>query len=136
MDHLSFDERRVKKARCPRCRRDYEFVTGLVLKKGTAYAIYHAACHGHPGHEVWADVILGTWTGDGPFHDHVTFGCHVHGDGAGAVDAPVAIDPGPMTGELLSREQALNHPRIQELWAIVDFMVVEDPSIAAYLARH
>jgi hypothetical protein len=87
---------------------------------------------------VWIDVILGTLGGD-TIDDHVTFGCRV---------GPVADSPEPaptlvqacldgsgakIHGVLLPREDGLAHPRLPEFWAVVDFVLTNDPTLNAHL---
>jgi hypothetical protein len=117
---------------CPSCRRAYQWVTGLIQRDGDAFAVYYAQCHGHADtSEAWVDVVVGSW--DEPtYSDHATFSCRVTHDGAGAVDAPVASKgEAPFSGALLARPDALRHPRIADVWEIVDFIVTTDPVVSA-----
>ncbi len=105
-------------------------MTGFINDEGGAYAVYFAACHGHPEHEAQIDVVLGSWGVEPPVDDHLTFSCHLRSDSAMAADAALATtSDDPMLGERLSRAEALAHPRLPEFWAVVDFLAESDPTI-------
>ena len=96
---------------------------------GDAYAVVGAECHGHGDQEAWLDITLGSWVE--PYSDHFTASCRVSQAGAGAVDAPVASKgEASHYGELLTREAALMHPRISEVWDLVDAVVTGVPEVA------
>jgi hypothetical protein len=127
---LSFDERTVRVRSCEGCGAAFEHITGFIKDAGGAYAVYFAACHGHPGHEARIDVVFGSWGEDPPIDDHITFSCRLRPDGAMADDAPLATagDSG-LLGVRLTRPAALKHPRLAEFWSVVDFLAVSDPTI-------
>ena len=89
-------------------------------------------------HDVWIDVILGTW-GAGAADDHVTSGCRVgpvEGSpepGATLVDACLNAPASEVHGVVLSREDGLGHPRLPEFWTVVDFVLDNDPTVHAHL---
>ena len=132
---LSFDhERSSDKRTCADCGADYILVKGFVYDDNAAHAIYFAACHDHADtHEAWIDVILGTF-GESDATDHVTFGCRVGpipgqlGPQASLVPAGVPYND-PIFGQKLTREEALAHPRLDDYWAVVDFVLTEDPTV-------
>ena len=51
----------------------------------------------------------------------------------GLVQACLDGSAGPVHGAVLSREQALAHPRLPEFWQVVDFVLAEDPLVHAHL---
>lgn len=132
-------ERQVRNNTCPECGADYTTVNGFVRRDGNARAAYFAACHKHQGvKEVWIDVILGTWGQDRP-DDHVTFGCRV-GPVEGQVEpaatlvaAASVLPSDPLFGRKLSREEALPHPWLKEYWQVVDYLLLNDPTIRKHL---
>lgn len=129
---LTIDDRTVRTNTCPDCSRQYEHVTGFVLQDGDAYAVYFAACHGHPEHEAWIDVVLGTWGAEDPDDgaDHVTLSCQLRAEGAAAVDAPVAVEgTAEMFGTKLTRDQALSHDWLPNFWEVVDLVATSDPDV-------
>ena len=122
-------DRTVTAVQCGDCGRSYSFVKGFVWRDMEPWAVYFAACHGHPEHEASIDVILGPW-GEDSNDDHITFSCHLRTEGARAVDAPTAAEGGsPVFGTLLSRETALLHERVADFWAVIDALVEQDPDV-------
>ena len=82
--------------------------------------------------ETQVDVVLGTWGVDPPIDDHLTFSCRLRSDGAIAADAALTVDGEHASlGRLLTRAEALTHPRVEEFWAVVDFLAEADPTIRA-----
>jgi hypothetical protein len=132
---LTIDERTVRPKTCERCGRSYDHINGLVHEDGDAHSIYFAACHGHPEHDAWIDVVLGTW-GDNDVQDHVTFSCELRSEGAAAVDATVAVEgASDLFGRKLTRDEALGHPLVETFWQVVDLIAVQDPAVAARIYR-
>ncbi len=132
-------ERQIRNKTCPECGTDYTTVNGFVHKHGAARAAYFAACHKHhAAQEVWIDAILGTWGQDRP-DDHVTFGCRVgrvegQAEPAATLVAAASVLPShSLFGRKLSREEALQHPWLREYWQIVDFLLLNDPTIRTHL---
>ena len=79
---------------------------------------------------MWLDATFGSWVE--PYTDHFTMSCRVSAAGAGAVDALVASrGDADYYGHRLSRDQALAHPRLPEMWALVDAVVTTVPEAAA-----
>jgi hypothetical protein len=70
--------RQEREFECPCCKAQVQRTWNYVSRDDEPYAVYFANCYHHRDkpHEVWIDVILGTW-GEGEFDDHVTFGCRV-----------------------------------------------------------
>jgi hypothetical protein len=129
---LAIDDRTVRPRSCSTCGQDFHHVTGYLNDEGGAYAVYFAACHGHPEHEAQIDVVLGTWGSEDPVDDHVTFSCRLRPDGAFADDATLATtSDSRLLGRRLTRAAGLAHPRIGEFWTIVDFLAESDPTINA-----
>lgn len=132
---LTFDpERGSNELTCADCGAHYTLVKGFVYEDHAAHAIYFAACHNHDEvHEAWIDVILGSF-GEGDPTDHVTFGCRV-GPIPGQLEPQASLVPAgrpyndPILGQKLTREEALAHPRLDDYWAVVDFVLTEDPIV-------
>jgi hypothetical protein len=132
---LSFQDRNVAERLCDGCGGNYDFVTGYILKSGDAYAIYYVSCSGHRDEpRVNLDAIFGTWIADA-WTDRVTFSCQIRPEGAGCMDAPVALSqPVEAMGVPLTRQLALAHPRVAEFWQVVDFICLHDPAVMKELA--
>ncbi|RMI29458.1 hypothetical protein EBN03_25590 [Nocardia stercoris] len=133
-------ERQIRTYNCKCCDVPVNWTWNFVSRDGSTHAAYYANSYHHIGqpHETWIDVILGTW-GQSQFDDHVTFGCRVGPTtnsaepGATLVQACLDGSGGPMHGTLLSREAALTHPRLQDFWSVVDFVLANDPTVNAHL---
>jgi hypothetical protein len=129
---LSFDgDPQVRAARCERCGADHDSVTGFVLRGGNPHAIYFAEWHPDAS-EAYVDVILGSFA-EPDYMDNVTFGCRV-GHVATQAEPACSLVPGaairsdkPILGTKLDRDEALAHPRPNEFWSVVDWLIVNDP---------
>jgi hypothetical protein len=131
---LSFDgEPKVDHRRCDDCGGEHESAVGFVLRDGDAYAVYWAAWYPHEN-EAWIDVILGSWQ-EPDFPDNVTFGCrigNVEGQEAPAcslVPAGKIRSDTAMFGRKLDRQAALNHPWLPAFWEVVDWLMLNDPTL-------
>jgi len=107
----------------------------------TTFGVSFASLHDGDAPDAWIDVILGTF-GEGAPPDHLTFGCRVVPDTDSgvpvvtAVDAAAAFTYRPVMGRRLSRDEALEHPRIDDFWQVVDLMLLGDPDVRTHVYRH
>lgn len=131
-------ERQVKEFICDHCGGPSQRVTGFIHRDNNALAVYFASCYHHGGHEVWIDVVLSpTWAED--VDDRETFGCRVGpidnpGDlGSSLVTGASAFPDSPTFGRKLTRDQALQHPRLPEFWEIVDHVLSRDPLVRDHI---
>ena len=123
---------------CAHCHRQVRRVMRYItIDHSSTFGICFASLH--EGEETWLDVILGTF-GEGAPNDHVTFGCRVTPASGSSIDPVVAVVDAasaftyrPVMGQRLTREQALSHPRLGDLWAIADLMLLFDPEVHAQL---
>jgi hypothetical protein len=127
---LDLSDRQVTQQRCGQCGREYDRVLIFAKRDGDAYAIANAVCHGHVDPELWLDATFGSW--EEPFIDHITMSCKVTTHGAGAVNA-IVIGRGEADyyGQRLTRDEALTHPRLPDLWELLDAIVIGVPEAAA-----
>lgn len=130
---FSFDgDPQVRGARCETCGDPHDTVTGFVLRDGDAHAVYFATWYPHQ-QEAYIDVVLGTFEDDG--HDRVTFGCRIgHVDSqrapaASLVQAGRTLSDSPEWGQRLERSAALGHPRLDDFWEVVDWLVLNDATL-------
>lgn len=140
---LSFDpDRQVLTRVCDCCGGVREVVTGLVYRNELPHAVYFASCYPDQ-RECWIDIIIGTqWEEEGPA-DHVTFGCRVGAvegsasPGCSLVQAAQALEePSDLLGTCLDRDGALAHPWLNDFWDVVDFVLIEDPTVSEFMHSH
>jgi hypothetical protein len=132
---LAFDpERSVDQYDCDDCGAPYRLVRGSLTSSGEPHAMFFAACHNHDGvRDVLIDVILD------PPGDPVTFGCRVgpapdeDDPVATLVEAAESYEDDPEWGTKLTREQALADPRLPEFWDVVDYVLIQDPTIRPHV---
>ena len=129
---LTFDgDPSVEQRQCPDCGSEHESVTGFVLKDASAHAVYYADWYPHRN-EAYVDVVLGPWL-EPDYPDQVTFGCrlgHVKGQvgpAASLVTGASTRSDHPMFGTKLDRDGARAHPRLSDFWAVVDWLIINDP---------
>ncbi len=136
---LSVDEERnVSETVCEHCGEPRVSVSGSLLRDGGLLAFYFASCYHHDGHEVWIDIVHSSdW--DAEDQQRMTFGCRV-GPVSNSptfastmVDAAAAWGDVPFFGRKLSRDQAMAHPWREEFWSHSDFILVNDPDVAAHM---
>jgi hypothetical protein len=140
---LAFDEPpTIQEQDCPQCGRHFPLIKAFVTRDEVAAAVAFAALHSHEGeNEAWIDAILGTF-GEGRTDDHVTFGCRVgpvmtaDEPQASLVAAAQPYGDSPIWGQKLTRDEALQHARLEEFWEIVDFVLVADPVVHHHVYGH
>lgn len=135
-------ERHQRQFPCQCCDSVVDRTWSQLSRDGVARAVFYASCYHHAaGGEVYFDVIIGTW-GTGDFSDHVTFGCR-----RGAVqgyDQPMCslttgggvFGDSPIWGTKLDRPAALQHPLLPEFWEMIDYLCLNDPVVAPFIASH
>ena len=116
-------------------------VKSFVIDDVGPYAIALSALHYHEVAEAWLDVVFGEFDG-GSKAERFTFGCRVGPvqnsaePAATAVDAAVPYEDTATFGHKLSRDEALAHPRLSDFWAVVNFLLVEEPAVNHHLYEH
>lgn len=121
---------------CHECNSQHEVSTGFVLRDGVTYAVYWASWYPH-ANEIYVDCIIGSWI-EPDYADHVTFGCRI-GAGPGSTRPQCTLTHGGATkahsalfGQKLERQDALGHPRLQDFWDCIDWLVVNDPLLCEH----
>jgi hypothetical protein len=140
--HFTFDGEPIRQdEECAECGRSYRLIKTFILLDSHAYAIAYTALHRHSTiHEAWIDVILGHF-GENTSDDHITFGCRVgpiegqNEPAASLVTAAIPYGASSIWGQKLTREQAIQHPRLKEFWEVVDHLLLSDPEIHAHVYR-
>ena len=143
MTYLLDPERGVRTETCPTCDVPYECVTGFVYADGAALGVYYGALHGHDDPtETWLDVTFSEITPDGEPDTRTTFACLLSiglgidgGIGAALVDSALEHERPEAFGRRLTREEALHHRRLEDFWAVADFLLEADPDIHAHTHR-
>lgn len=132
---LSFDgEPLVRRSRCDDCGGEHERVNGFVLRDEDPYAVYFATWYPHH-QEAYIDVVLGSFSEDAPGDDRVTFGCRIghvasqRDPAASLVQAGTTLSDTSEWGTRLDRPTALEHPRLEDFWNVVDWLVENDPTL-------
>ena len=125
---------------CDCCGGHTTSLTRFVYKNNHAYAIYYATfADAHPGHHVDAVVSLGDWGEGADPSTRRAFSLRIR---AGAEQYEVMVT-GPddcpwrdakLIGPVLTRDEALAHPWLPEVFHISDHIVAEDEPVKSYLA--
>lgn len=128
-DDFSFDGApEPRTTTCSTCGEAHDGVTGFVLNHGDAYAIYYADSYPH-SQETYLEVVLGSFT-EPDYLDNATFGCrygYVDGQdlAAASLSGPIR-EARPIFGQILDRDAALRHDRLEDFWALTDWLVLND----------
>lgn len=132
------DGRKVAEFECHDCGEANQRVWGFILADGDAHAIFFASLYHHDGDEAWIDVILSpTWADD--VDDHETFGCRVgplegqDDPGASLVTGGAAAPDTQLFGRKLTREDAMENPRLDDFWHVVDHILESDPLVRQHV---
>lgn len=135
-------DRHTRDFTCDCCQAPIERAWNVIHADGAPHAVYYANCYHHTDrdHDAWIDVIFGTWgVASDQWGDHVSFGCRVGpvvGQDTPAstlVTAGLANPDGPLFGQKLDRDAALQHPRLAEFWYVSDFILEHDPLVRGHV---
>jgi hypothetical protein len=116
-------------------------LTRFVYLDGNAYAVYYALfSDNHPDGFVSVLISIGEWANDAPPSGRCTFYLRIWTsvDNFQVTVRDVTESPWgeiPNFGRALSREEALAHPRIKDIFHISDHIVTEDTPIIQYLSH-
>jgi hypothetical protein len=128
-DHdFTFDgESTTREVTCPDCGEKHDGRNGFVLDHGNAFAAYFADWYPHTD-EAWVEVILGSFDPPG-YADNVTIGCrygYVDGQPDAAASLFTPTRSGAIFGSVLDWDAALKSNRIDDFWAVTDWLVLND----------
>jgi hypothetical protein len=124
---------------CDCCGAPETRLTRFVKRDGDAYAVYLVRyVDGQQMHPACAVVSLGTWGVDGVPPDRVAFALRIphHPDEyqVEVIDgAELAWKKSEILGRKLSRDEALAHPWLPEVYRLFDHMVENDAPLHAFL---
>lgn len=136
MIEIEFPEPDTSKCEC--CGNTMTRLTRFVTRDGDAFAIYYAAfSEGHPENGVIGVVSIGEWWDGSVPESRETFAFRLwQGEDNYNVTITDANESQwsdvDLIGRKLSREEALVHPMIREVFHITDHMTDEDPAIKEF----
>ncbi len=117
-------------------------LTRLVYRDGVAYAAYYAQfSQHHPNHHhVSLYISIGEWAEDAPPSRRCSFYLHLWSDGTqyqfsvrDAAESPWGQVE--IFGTTIDREDALVHPKINEVFQLADHILSADIPIREYLRQ-
>ncbi len=124
---------------CEHCGEPTHVVKGGVREDGRDRAIYLAArTRGH--REIALAIACGTWGPDSSPEDRYVVSLLARVEQEGSFEFMVVgpervpVEPAPVLGRQLSRDEALAHPDLEEVFLIGQEVVNEDPRVAEWLA--
>jgi hypothetical protein len=120
---------------CAHCGRPEVFLTRYVSKDERAAAIYYASfTEGHEPKEVSVLLTIGDFDGAADPSTRLAFRLELRSGGSRVGDATDGRWTVPaFFGAPLTRAEALGHPRIDEVFEVMDVALEKDDIIAAYL---
>ncbi len=110
-------------------------LTRFVTEDGNAYAIYYIRYSmAHPERPAAATVSIGNWGEDASPDERSAFALELRSNGVCVMDSENSPwKDSAFIGRTLDREEALTHPRIQDVFHIADHIYLEDESFKALL---
>lgn len=128
-------------SRCDCCDSVTTTLTRFVFKDDAAHAVYYARfSESHSEGVVSVAVSLGRWGDDATPAGRRSFALELWvNDGQLGVTVKDAEDSpwndAEFLGQMLNREEALNHPWIKQAFHVADHIVLEDEPVKAYLRQ-
>lgn len=138
MIRIEFDPATVSPCEC--CEAVTTRLTRFVSEDENAYAVYYACMSDDHPNLVKVAVSVGVWWEGGTPADRTAFALRLWQDekqfGVTVEDASASPWRSvEFIGRMLDRSEALEHPRLQDVFHLTDHMFAEDPEIKAYFAR-
>lgn len=127
----------VHDALCPECHSKFTQKIFYIYKKSAPFCVAWVDFHDHDGiREVYFDITFGTWAGDGPFKDHITFSCR-YGMSAYSSDPVCTLvktsRQDALFGKTLDRDAAHDHKLLPIFWLVVDELIKKDDSVRSFV---
>lgn len=129
----------IFRLKCECCDEVKKRVLGFVSRDGDAHAVYYALLNvTEKEPRVGLTVSVGPWWGDTNPSDRNWIHAEVCAEDDGfrmSVREPQQSNfyPWPKGGNPLNPEEAKTSDAMQEIWAVADFIVENDPAISSYL---
>ena len=135
--------REVANLTCDCCGKPFKSVCGFIKKNDCAYSAYFATLQtGHEGIAVGLTVSIGKWWDDSAEaigqREWVYLRVWPSETGSGfelRIDDPESSRHAntKMLGQMLTTEQARHSPRLDDFFAVSEFIVDHDPAVLSYL---
>jgi hypothetical protein len=128
----------IEPTRCADCGGTSRTFTRFVYQDGDPYAIYFARfSDNHPRREVALAVGLGQFGEGSDASQRVSFGLIMRMVNSQFEVMVVEPEQSPwpnqrVLGPMLSRTEALSHPRIKDVFHITDHVTMDDPDVKRY----
>jgi hypothetical protein len=128
-----------KKSICECCNKETTSLTRFVYKDGEAFAIYYAVfSKGHNEDGAIGIISLGDWGNDEVPLSRVAFAFRLWQDENNHNVTITDANESPwhnskIIGKKLTRDEALSHPWIEDVFHITDHMVIDDEEIKTFL---
>ena len=130
MIEIEFEE--PKKVRCECCGNTSTRLTRFVYQDGDAFSIYYVQfTEGHPEKAAYVIIGLGEWNEDVGPEKRTAFPVKIWENGDTWAVTVTDQEESPwadvkLLGEVLNREEALQHPWIKDVYHITDHIMAED----------
>jgi hypothetical protein len=128
-------------SRCSCCGGRITRLTRFVSQDGDAYAVYYAKFSEHHA-ERYVDLLVSTgeWADDAPPSGRFSFYLRIYATATNYQTTVYDAAQSPwgkvdIFGRTLDREEALKHPRIEEVFHICDHIVREDTPVIDFLSE-
>lgn len=141
MTPISIEQDPPRTSECGCCGGTTTHLTRFVYRDGDAYAVYYAAfSDDHDDGVVSVLIGLGEWGEDALPDERVAFAAKIRTSSGQFEVMIVGRDDAlwrdvTFLGEILSRAEALAHPRLKDVFELTDRIVHEDDEVHAYLER-
>lgn len=122
----------VKEVQCANCGGTSRLLHGYVYDDEYAHGIYFLEwCEGpHPRRAAFLTIGLGAFGEHTTAADRLAFGVEWTTAGMGLLEEPPRDRP-ELLGRFLPREEALQVPNLENLWHVIDHVVLDDPRLAS-----
>lgn len=127
---------------CDCCGVESLFGHGFVYKNSDAYAVYYASwSNSHPDKVVTLALALGEWGDNSTSDDRVCFGLDAFNGDTEFLLSIIDQNNSPwskteLLGPMLTRQEALDHFLLDEVFSITERILEEHKSIEHYLLQN
>jgi len=142
MLRLEFEPATVDAQPCECCGGRTTRLTRFVYCDGNAHAAYYAIfSDNHPFGFVSVLISIGEWGDDAPPDHRCAFYLRIRATNANFQVSVCNADESPwgnvdVFGRTLDREEALQHPRLNQVFEITDQIVAQDAPVIEYLSKN